>query len=108
MWPRSAASAHALGASVVCGLWLRGTSSPPRMLQSCVVRAASRRTMVETLCRSAAKGKSAAVHDAAARDGDGEMLGRGAATMQPARRLMRAAVRAPSVHKKYNSRFFIS
>jgi len=50
--------------------------------------------MVETLCRSAAKGKSVAVQDAAARGGDGEALGRGAATMQPARRLMRAAVRA--------------
>ena len=53
--------------------------------------------MVETLCRSAAKGKSAAVQDAAARDGYGETLGRGAATMQPAvkgARLRRAPVRA--------------
>ena len=62
--------------------------------------------MVETLCRSAAKGKSIAVQDAAARGGDGEALGRGAATMQPARRLMRAAVRAPSVHKKIQFSFF--
>ena len=63
---------------------------------------------MEMLCRSAAKGKSAAVHDAAARDGDGEMLGTGAATMQPARRLMPAVVRAPSgsVHKKIQFSFF--
>ena len=38
--------------------------------------------------------ESVAVQDAAAQDGYGETLGRRAATMQPARRLMRAAVRA--------------
>ena len=52
---------------------------------------------MEMLCRSAAKGKSAAVQDAAARDGDGEMLAREG-------RLMRAAVCAivgprPSVRR---------